>query len=54
MARKRIPGSPEQKVLDYRHEDARRKNIAPGGLAAEGAPPTRLRFLPKAEGRAIK
>jgi adenine-specific DNA-methyltransferase len=28
--------SPEQAVIDYRHEDAKRKNIPPAGLAAQG------------------
>jgi len=27
---------PEQAVIDYRHEDAKRKNIPPAGLAAQG------------------
>ncbi len=34
MARKKKGKSP--KVEDYRHEDAKRKNITPAGLAASG------------------
>jgi len=34
MARKKKAN--EQKVEDYRHEDAKRKNIPPAGLAACG------------------
>lgn len=29
----------EPKVEDYRHEDAKRKNIPPAGLAARGRTP---------------
>ena len=34
MARKKKEKNP--KVEDYRHEDAKRKNIPPAGLAARG------------------
>jgi len=34
MARKKKAKEP--KVEDYRHEDAKRKNIPPAGLAARG------------------
>jgi hypothetical protein len=34
---------PEQAVIDYRHEDAKRKNIPPAGLAAQG----KIREKPK-------
>jgi adenine-specific DNA-methyltransferase len=33
----------EQAVIDYRHEDAKRKNIPPAGLAAQG----KIREKPK-------
>ena len=36
MARKKGKSNPEQTVMDYRHEDAKRKNIPPAGLAAQG------------------
>jgi adenine-specific DNA-methyltransferase len=37
VARKRANKTiPEQTVIDYRHEDAKRKNIPPAGLAAQG------------------
>jgi adenine-specific DNA-methyltransferase len=38
MARKKSSGkkSPEASVLEYRHEEAKRKNIPPAGLAAQG------------------
>ena len=36
MARKKGKSSPDQTVMDYRHEDAKRKNIPPAGLAAQG------------------
>ena len=37
MARKKKAKNP--KVEDYRHEDAKRKNIPPAGLAARGRTP---------------
>ena len=37
MARKKK--AKEQKVEDYRHEGAKRKNIPPAGLAARGRIP---------------
>ena len=37
MARKKK--AKESKVEDYRHEDAKRKNIPPAGLAARGRTP---------------
>ena len=44
MARKRGKKAvPEQAVIDYRHEDAKRKNIPPAGLAAQG----KIREKPK-------
>ena len=43
MARKKGKSSSEQTVLDYRHEDAKRKNIPPAGLAAQG----KIREKPK-------
>ena len=37
MAKKKAKKTvPEQAVMDYRHEDAKRKNIPPAGLAAQG------------------
>jgi len=36
MARKKPKAISEPNVLDYRHEDAKRKNIPPAGLAAQG------------------
>jgi adenine-specific DNA-methyltransferase len=36
MARKKARNNTEPNVLDYRHEDAKRKNIPPAGLAAQG------------------
>jgi hypothetical protein len=36
MARKKGKSSPDQTVMDYRHGDAKRKNIPPAGLAAQG------------------
>jgi adenine-specific DNA-methyltransferase len=35
--------TPEQTVIDYRHEDAKRKNIPPAGVAAQG----KIREKPK-------
>ena len=43
MARKKGKSSSDQTVLDYRHEDAKRKNIPPAGLAAQG----KIREKPK-------
>ncbi len=43
MARKKVKSGSEQTVLDYRHEDAKRKNIPPAGLAAQG----KIREKPK-------
>jgi adenine-specific DNA-methyltransferase len=43
MARKKSKSSPDQTVMDYRHEDAKRKNIPPAGLAAQG----KIRERPK-------
>jgi adenine-specific DNA-methyltransferase len=43
MARKKGKSSPDQTVMDYRHEDAKRKNIPPAGLAAQG----KIREKPK-------
>ena len=37
MARKKKVKNPQ--VEDYRHEDAKRKNIPPAGLAASGGIP---------------
>ena len=37
MARKKK--AKESKVEDYRHQDAKRKNIPPAGLAARGRTP---------------
>lgn len=36
MARKREKTKTGQAVTDYRHEDAKRVNIPPAGLAAQG------------------
>jgi hypothetical protein len=36
MARKKSKTTTEPNVLDYRHDDAKRKNIPPAGLAAPG------------------
>jgi adenine-specific DNA-methyltransferase len=44
VAKKRAnKAAPEQTVIDYRHEDAKRKNIPPAGLAAQG----KIREKPK-------
>jgi hypothetical protein len=39
MARKKGKSISYQTVLDYRHEDAKRKNILPAGLTAQGNRP---------------
>ncbi len=39
MPRKKSKTTTEANVLDYRHEDAKRKNIPPAGQAAQGAVP---------------
>ncbi len=39
MARKKKAKNPRPKVEDYRHEDVKRKNIPPAGLAARGRTP---------------
>ena len=36
MARKKKAKNPRPKVEDYRHEDAKRKNLPTAGLAARG------------------
>jgi adenine-specific DNA-methyltransferase len=43
MARKKVKSGSEQKVLDYRYDDEKRKNIPPAGLAAQG----KIREKPK-------
>ena len=43
MARKKGNTGSEQKVVDYRYDDERRKNIPPAGLAAQG----KIRKKPK-------
>lgn len=47
MAKKRAnKTAPEQAVIDYRHEDAKRKNIPPAGLAAERKFPRSFKSFP--------
>jgi adenine-specific DNA-methyltransferase len=43
MARKKGNTGTEQKVVDYRYDDEKRKNIPPAGLAAQG----KIREKPK-------
>ena len=43
MAKKKSNKVPEQKVVDYRYDDEKRKNIPPAGLAAQG----KIREKPK-------
>ena len=43
MAKKKGKTGPGQTVLEYRHEDAKRMNIPPAGLAAQG----KIREKPK-------
>jgi len=39
MAQKKKVKNPRSKVEDYRHKDAKRRNIPPAGLAARGRTP---------------
>ena len=44
MARKKKAKNPQ--VMDYRHEDAKRKNIPPTGLAARVQTPKMVQWKP--------
>ena len=46
MARKKGKSNPEQTVIEYRHEEAKRKNIPPAGLAAQGKSPRGFNSFP--------